>query len=63
MEINDVLQANIDGIERLMEHYYAPRKTYCNKKDIISLFTKDANVMIGEKEAIYCFGMSKMTVV
>lgn len=46
-----------------MEHYYAPRKTYCNKKDIISLFTKDANVMIGEKEAIYCFGMSKMTVV
>ena len=63
LEVNDVLSTNIDGIRALMEHYYAPRKTYCNKKDILSLFTKDSNVMIGEKEATYCFGMSKMTVV
>lgn len=30
---------------------------------MLALFTRDSNVAIGEKEAIYCMGMSKMTVV
>ena len=58
-----MLQTNIDGIAGLLQHYHAPRKPHCNKKDILALFTKDSNVLIGEKEATYCFGMSKMTVV
>ena len=47
----------------LIEHYLAPRKRFMTKDDFISLVTRDSNVKIGEKEAIYCYGMSKMTVV
>ena len=58
-----MLETNIHGIKGLVEHYFKPRKYYMNRKDAIALFTKDSGVMIGEKEAMYCFGMSKMTVV
>ena len=47
----------------LMEHYHAPRKRFMNKGDFIDLVTRDSNVKIGDKEAIFCYGMSKMTVV
>ena len=46
-----------------MEHYYAPRKRYMNRGDVLKLLTKDSDVLMGEKEVIYCIGMSKMTVV
>jgi len=58
-----VLETNINGIKGLIEYYFKPRKHYMNRKDAMSLFTKDSAVFIGEKEAMYCFGMSKMTVV
>ena len=63
LETNDILAANIEGIRMLIEHYLAPRKRFMTKDDFISLVTRDSNVKIGEKEAIYCYGMSKMTVV
>ena len=46
-----------------MTYYHAPRKAFCSRRDVIALFSKDSNVMLPEKVAIYCFGMSKMTVV
>ena len=61
--MNDVLEANIEGIRGPMQHYHAPRKNYCNQKDILNLFIRDSNVNLAEKEALQCFGMSKMTVV
>lgn len=60
--VNDILAANFEGIKGLIEHYYAPRKLYMNKKDCLSLFMKDSNVLLGEKETTYAYGMSKMTV-
>ena len=30
---------------------------------MLDLFIRDSNVSLSEKETIYCFGMSKMTVV
>lgn len=35
LEVNDILQANFEGIKGLVEHYYAPRKHYMSKKDCI----------------------------
>ena len=63
LSVNDVFEINIKGIKSLMEHYHKPRKNFFNRKDFLNMFTKDSEVMIGEKEAIYCYGMSKMTVV
>ena len=61
--MNDVLKTNLDGIEALMKHYHAPRKKSMNKIDVMRLMTKDSDVLMGEKEVMYCIGMSKMTVV
>ena len=58
-----MLEANFEGVRGLLQYYHAPRKNYCNQKDILNLFIRDSNVGLGEKEALYCFGMSKMTVV
>lgn len=44
LEVNDILSTNIDGVKQLLEHYYAPRKNYMNKKDFISLITRDSIV-------------------
>lgn len=63
LEVNDLLAANVEGCKQLIEHYFAPRKHFCSKKDAVALFTKDSRVFLPEKEAIYCYGMSKMTVV
>lgn len=63
LEVNDVLDTNLDGINGLISHYYAPRKNYMSRKDVINLFTKDSDANMAEKVALYCFGMSKMTVV
>ena len=63
LEVDDVLKTNLEGIEKVMKAYHAPRKNYMNRKDFVSLVTRDSRVMIGEKEAIYCLSMSKMTVV
>ena len=46
-----------------MEHYYTPMKKYMNRGHVLKLLTKDSDVLMGEKEVIYCIGMSKMTVV
>ena len=40
-----------------------PKQKYMSYKDAISLVTKDTEVNILEKDAVFCYGMSKMTVV
>ena len=42
--------------------YHTDKKKYMTKKDAIKLVTKDSNVAISDRDAIYCYGMSKMTV-
>lgn len=61
--MNDVLEANLEGISGLMQFYHAPRKNYMARKDVLSLLTKDSRVNIPDKVALSCYGMSKMTVV
>ncbi len=33
-----------------------------NAKDAVSLMTRESEVRLSEKQAMYCYGMSKMTV-
>ena len=46
-----------------MEKYQTPKQKYMSYKDAINLVAKDTNVLILEKDAIFCYGMSKMTVI
>lgn len=61
LEVNDVLKVNLEGIKKLKAFYYEPRKKFMHQKDALSLFIKDTAAAIGDKEAGFCYGMSKMT--
>ena len=58
-----MFRANTDHVEALMKHYYTPRKKFMSKNDVMKLLTKDSDILMGEKEVMFCIGMSKMTVV
>ena len=63
LEVDDVFVANREGVRKLHLHYIGGRKRYMSKADAVKLMTHDCPEPISEKEATYCFGMSKMTVI
>ena len=46
-----------------MEVYYGPKRPWMAKKDAIALMVSDTKVSMYDKDAIHCYGMSKMTVI
>lgn len=47
---------------RVYQSYFEPRKKIMVMRDALSLMMKDSNLNMIEKDAIYCYGMCKMTV-
>ncbi len=58
-----MLEANLEGIKKIYNYYQEPRKKFMTMADALNLMIRDTQIGIGEKEAIYCYGMSKMSVV
>ena len=46
-----------------MDRYHQPKQKYCSKKDCVNIVSRDTGVNMFDKDAMYCYGMSKMTVV
>lgn len=63
LDVDDVFVANREGIKKLFQHTYDTRKKYHTRANILGLFSKELKEAITEKEALYCFGMSKATVI
>ena len=63
MEVNDLMEPNIPGLKTVYESYFEARKKAMDKADVIRLLTVDTELFAQEKDAIYCYGMSKMTCV
>ena len=63
MEVNDVLEANLEGLKQVYAFYWEPRKKYMTMQDALQLMMRDTALGLIEKDAIYCYGMSKMTVI
>ena len=63
LAVNDVLQANMSGIEKLVKYYHEPSKKVLKMNDCMRMFIKDTESGLTEKDFYYCYGMSKMTVV
>ena len=63
LEVNDVLSVNMDGLEKLQKHYLTGKKKSMTRKDAIALMTKDTPVGMNERDTLYCYGMSKMTII
>ena len=57
------MEANLDGIKKIYNFNQEPRKKFMTMTDSLNLMIRDTQLGIGEKEAIYCYGMSKMSVV
>jgi hypothetical protein len=57
------LEANLEGIKKIYNYYQEPRKKFMTMVDSLNLVIRDTQLGIGEKEAIYCYGMSKMSVI
>jgi len=63
IEVNDVLEANLDGLKKVYTNYHEPRKKFMTMGDALGLMMKDTQLALTEKDAIYCFGMCKMSVI
>lgn len=63
LDLNDIFEANLDLLKKLYKKYLAPMKPRMSERDCLSLLMKDSEVQLNEKDALYCFGMAKMTVV
>lgn len=62
MEVNDILEANLDGLKKVYSHFFEPRKKFMSKEDALGLMMRDTALNMIEKDAMFCYGMSKMTV-
>jgi len=62
IDVNDVLEANLDLLDKCYKKYMAPRKLLMTLKDALKFMMKDTALNLIEKDAYYCYGMCKMTV-
>ena len=56
------MEANLEGIKKVYTHYFEPRKTWMTMHDALALIMRDTAIGLIEKDAIFCYGMCKMTV-
>ena len=62
-ENHRILNANLAGIKKIYNSFFAPRKKFMTKADCIDLMVKTTQLIPDENKVIYCYGMSKMAVV
>ena len=60
--MNDVLEANLDGIRKLHNAYFTPTQKFMSDKDAINMLTKDALVDLTYQQGKYCLSFSKMPI-
>ena len=61
--VNDLMDPNIPALKKLFEQHFIPRKKFMDLEDCYNLFMKSTDILHNEKDIMYCFGMSKMTIV
>ena len=63
IDVNDVLEVNLEGLKKVYTNYHEPRKKFMTMGDALALMMKDTTLGLIEKDAIYCYGMCKMSVI
>lgn len=63
VDVNDVLEANLDGLRKVYSSFFDPRKKYMTMQDSLDLMIRNTPLAMTEKDAIFCYGMCKMTTV
>ena len=62
LEVNDILYANLDYLQKLYKRYTDSRKKWFSPVDSVTMLLKETNLQVTEKDATSCFGMAKMTI-
>ena len=60
IEVNDVLETNLDGLNKLHNFYFTPTQKFMSDKDAINLLSKDALADLTYTQAKYCLAYCKM---
>ena len=63
IDVNDVLLMNLDSLRTIYDSYSFPTKQFMTKEDFVDLFMQKTDLGMQERDVVYSFGMSKMTVV
>ena len=53
----------MEGLKKVYAHFFDPRKKYMTMNDALDVMIRLTPLSMTEKDAIYCYGMCKMTVV
>ena len=61
LEVNDVFEANLDGLKKIFKSYFTTKRSYMDMQDSLNLLNRSSNLIPIEKDVIHCFAMSKMT--
>jgi hypothetical protein len=59
LEVNDVFLANLDLLKHIWKSYHTPMRASMNKQDALKFMMEHTHLQMAEKDAIYCYGMSK----
>lgn len=59
MEINDLLDANLEGLKMVFDKFKG--KKHLHLEDCVNLFSTYSAIKLSRDLAKYCFGMSKMS--
>ncbi len=62
LEVNDVLHYNLDLIKKVFDSCFKGKQIHITMDQATDLFTKTSDCCLSYKEAVYCYGISKMTV-
>ena len=62
-DVNDVLEANLEGLKKVYAYFFDPRKKWMTMNDALDLMIRLTPLTLTEKDAIFCYGMCKMTTV
>lgn len=62
VEVNDILDANSELIRLVYQKYYTLNKKFMTLDDALDLFCSESQCYLSSKEALYCYGMCKMTI-
>ena len=49
LDVNDVFEANLEGLKKVYSFYWEPRKKYMTVADAMNLFMKDTSIQLIEK--------------
>ena len=61
--MNDVFEANLTNLQKVYAMFFDPRKKYMTMHEALDVMIRLTPLAMTEQDAIFCYGMSKMTVV